>query len=170
MKRICLYILLFSCSIANAQNFPSAAASAGSESRISGAVVMPPLQTLTVTTNGSPNISFNSNSDLGNGRELPAFYHLEVKSTVPWVITVRSESENFTSSGTGADNIPANVVSVKSSAGKDFMPVSAAEKTLLTNANDNIVNRFDIDVKINPAWKYSGGIYNLNLVFTLSPQ
>lgn len=139
------------------------------QNKVSGSVTIPALQNLNVTTQTS-SLNFSDPGDFSNGKEIAAFYLLNVNSNVPWVITAKTETDNFNNLSANGNNLPAGIVSIKNSTDNNYVALSQTVNNFIISSNDKIVNDYKVDLKINPSWKYGGGLYNINIIFTLTPQ
>ena len=139
------------------------------QNKVSGSVTIPALQNLNVSTQTS-SLNFSDPGDFANGKEIAAFYTLNVNSNVPWVLTAKTETDNFNNLSVNGNNMPAGIISIKNSTDNNYVALSQTEKNFIVSSNDKIVNDYKIDLKINPSWQYGGGLYNINIIFTLTPQ
>lgn len=141
------------------------------QNSVMGNITIPQLQSLEVKVNNTPTIYFENSNDLSNGKEIKDFYVITVKSNTPWVLTFNANSSNFTNvSNSALDNMPSNVIFIKRSEENNYKLLPTLPQTLLSNDNDNIANEYRFDVKINPSWQYSGGLYNVGIIFTLTNE
>ncbi len=138
--------------------------------KASGSVTVTELQNLIVRSQNPAALNFSIPGDFSNGKEIAAFYTLSINSNVPWVITAKTETDNFNNLSINGNSIPAGIMSIKNSTDNNYTPLSSIEKNIIISSNDKIVNEYKIDLKINPSWNYGGGLYNINVIFTLTPQ
>lgn len=127
---------------------------------------------LSVTSNSSPVITFN-NSQYSNGYTVSGFNTFNIKSNVPWRLSVASATPYFGASGTGASsNMPASVISVAKS-GQSFVSLTTTPQTLATGNRGSAAkpgNSFNMDFQANPGYNFGPGIYTLTLLYTLTAQ
>jgi hypothetical protein len=138
--------------------------------RVTGNISIPALQSLKVNNKTGTSLEFSVPADFTNGKEILSFFNIEVKSNVPWVLTARAGNDNFNTLSAGAPNVPVSILSIKGSDENLYLPLSSSDVNIKVNSNDLLTNRFTVDLKINPSWNYPGGLYDVNIIFTLTPQ
>ena len=126
---------------------------------------------LNVVTLGQQTVQFSNGNDYNNGKTYPGYYKVTVANDGPWMVSVRAVSPFFTPASQNASaNIPAEIVSLKASTSAEYIPLSVAQQNLIFGETGSQGSSFFIDLKVNPSWNYSGGHYNQQIIFTLSPQ
>jgi hypothetical protein len=141
------------------------------QTSVSGNINVPALQSLEVTIVNSKPISFKSDKDLADGKEFKEFYKLTIKSNTAWSVTYNASGSAFTGlTNNAADNLPAEIIFIKNTNDINYTPLTNSPQVLISSKNEKIVNEYYCDVKINPSWKYSGGSYNLGIIFTLANE
>jgi hypothetical protein len=141
------------------------------ENKVVGNIVIPTLQSLTIKTTSNAPLQFSTGDEFSNPKILNKFYTIVVKSNVPWTVSVEPASDLKDGSLLQSEGVfPANLISLKKSAENTFITLTGNQQELLKSDNNNIINIYSLDVRINPGWKYAGGFYSLGLVFTLTPQ
>lgn len=140
------------------------------QNKVSGSVIIPALQNLNVSNQSANPLNFSNTVDFSDGKEILGYYTLNVNSNVPWIITAKTETDNFNNLSLNGNNIPSGIMSIKNSTDNNYIQLSSTETNIITSSNDKIVNDYKVDLKINPSWSYGGGLYNINIVFTLTPQ
>jgi hypothetical protein len=136
---------------------------------VQGSVSMPSLIDLEVSYPNNLQIGFDNLEEFAHGKEYHNCINLSVKSNCPWVVSVKSGNNEFKSSNTQA-SVPSNIISVKPSGTPNYIPLSNMPVPLLVSDNDNVVNQYTLDLKMDTPWKAEGGQYGLNLIFSISPQ
>ncbi len=140
------------------------------QNKISGIITIPALQSLNVITQNSGALNFLNQDDFYNGKEITAFYKLNVNSNIPWIITAKTQTNDFNNLTVNGSNIPSVIMSIKNTTDNNYIPLSSTEKNIIISSNNKIVSDYQIDLKLNPSWNYGGGLYDINIVFTLTPQ
>jgi hypothetical protein len=141
------------------------------QTTVSGNIIIPALQSLEVSIANNKPIQFTSENDFTSGKEFKDFYKLTVKSNTAWSISYNATAPSFTGlTNNAADNLPAEIIFIKNSSNTIYNPLTNAPQALITSSNEKITNEYYFDVKINPSWKYSGGSYNLGIIFTLTNE
>ena len=123
--------------------------------------------------NSSSSITFASSTDYTNGMTLNNFHSLQVRSNVPWLVSVTAPSY-FTPASQGADaNMPSSIMGIKASTASSFLPLSTSAQTIKTGIAGDISasgNTSNFDMRFHPSYNYSAGIYNISLTYTLTGQ
>lgn len=166
MKKL-LFIIAIFCTL-KGYSQPELVTSASQSA--AGSIVFPALQSLKVELLNNEPIHFSDPTDYTNGKVVPNFCRITVISNVPWVVMVKPASNDlFPSQQSSPENIPASIFEFKSKTGS-FLKLSNNERPILISNNNKVLNVYDLDLRANPSWNYGGGTYNLNVVFTLTPQ
>ncbi|OSZ78725.1 hypothetical protein CAP35_10900 [Chitinophagaceae bacterium IBVUCB1] len=167
MKHTCIVILLclFSqAAFAQAKSFNGTA---------SGTISVFSVMSLNFT-NLTGVISFNTPDDYFSGITMNNAATISVKSNVNWQLSVSAQSAFFMPMSQGAStDMPASVLGIRRNGTTTYMQMNTASQTLKTGnkgAATATGNTFDIDTRINPGFGYSGGSYNIGVLFTLSQQ
>ena len=123
--------------------------------------------------NSSTSITFSSATNYTSGITLNNFHSLQVRSNVPWLVSVTAPSY-FTPASQGADaNMPSSIMGIKASTASSFLPLSTSAQTIKTGIAGDISasgNTSNFDMRFNPSYNYSAGIYNISLTYTLTGQ
>lgn len=162
MKYIILVILCIvsSCIQTGAQTYSGSA---------SGNFIVYSMQSLTITNTGGV-ISFSTPNDYFNGVISNKYANIEVKSNKNWILSFAAQSTYFTALSKGAStDMPAGVMGIRVNGHSSFKTLSTQSQTLKDGSKGS-GHDFDIDVNFNPGFKYSGGLYNIGIVYTLSKQ
>jgi hypothetical protein len=125
-------------------------------------------------TNLSGVVSFNTPSDYFSGIIVNNSATLAIKSNVSWQVGISSQSAYFQAMTQGASTtMPASILGIRRNGTTNFLQMSTSSQTLKTGNKGNTStsgNTFDIDTEIDPGFGYSGGSYNIGIVFTLTQQ
>ena len=165
-RLICLLMLMLAAGQGRAQSYSFSDAAYGT------AIIGPVMQLQVVNlVNGA---SINSIADFQNGVSVQNFANVQVKSNVPWTLTVAAQLPAFTllSSG-GSTGMLSGILSLRKSGTSSFQPVSITGHQLATGSRGGFAapgNSFNMDMHFNPGFLYRGGHYSLNLVYTLTEQ
>ena len=139
----------------------------------SGLISVSSVQSITLT-GGSAIPSFTSANDYATGVTASNYMSVALKSNVAWTLSIQAQNTYFTrQSSSGSLTMPASVLSVKPSTSGTYFALSTSAQTLKTGSKGTTTtsgNSFNVDIKYNPGWAYSGGIYTMGLVWTLSQQ
>lgn len=158
-------MLLLSCLGADAQYSFNA--------NVSGLISVSTVQSLSLT-GGAAIPNFSSMNDYYNGVVMDDYLTVGVKSNVPWMINVQAQSQYFTPMTTGGStNMPASVLSLKTSLSGNYTALSPNGITLKTGNRGGAAatgNNFTVDMRFNPGFAYKGGIYTIGLLYTLTAQ
>ena len=129
---------------------------------------------LSVTQNAPTSIGFTTSGQYANGITYSNFTTHTIKSNLPWMVNVSSQSTYFTPASSGADNnVPCSIIGVKPSTVSTFTSLSISNAVVKTGGAGNSTaagNSYNVDLQINPGYNYSAGIYNLGLTYTLTAQ
>lgn len=163
--RLSLFIVLhLACNNVYSQNPVQAAVSAS----ISGSIEVPPLQSVNVVILNERPLDFGSIDDYHNGKTIPSYCQVEVKSNYPWqlsaVINPASIAEAYSSTS------PGSFLSIKPQNTNTFIPLSTTPVKILQSDNNNLYNRYLIDLNVKPDLNFRDGAYDINISFLLSPQ
>lgn len=133
-----------------------------------------PVLQLSLVQNAATSVSFGTSAQYTNGISLAGFTTHNVKSNLPWTVSVAAQNAYFTPASSGADNnVPCSVMSFKTSSSAAYIPLSVTTKPVMTGNAGNSTsagNTYNLDVQFNPGYGYSAGIYNLALTYTLTAQ
>jgi hypothetical protein len=139
----------------------------------SGTINVSAIQSIAVT-GGTSIPSFSSLDDYFNGVVMSNYINVSVKSNVSWVVVVQSQNDFFSPQSSNAStNMPASVLSVKSSTSGTYLSLNTSGVNLKTGNKTGVSTTgisFSLDMKFNPGFNYKGGIYSIALLYTLSPQ
>lgn len=138
-----------------------------------GSLTVLPVVFLSLTqVGGVP--SFDDENDYNNGVTVATYANAWVKANLPWILTVKAQTANFTPMTTGGStNMPCGIVSVKKSTNTPWVTLTTNAQTVTTGPlGPNTVsgNTFNISMRFNPGWSYAGGLYRLNVIYTASQQ
>ncbi|MBS1771836.1 MAG: hypothetical protein JST82_03175 [Bacteroidetes bacterium] len=125
-------------------------------------------------TNLAGVVSFNTPDDYNSGQTLTNAAAIAVKSNALWVITISAQSQYFQAmSGGASTTMPASIAGFRLNGNTSWIQLSTNSQTLKTGSRGNTTvsgNTFNIDMNINPGFSYSGGIYNIGVLYTISQQ
>jgi len=136
-------------------------------SSISGAIQMPSLIDLSVSSPADERIVINNFEDFTNGKIFPSFFKLKVKSNCPWNISVMSNSSHL-SSAQPIGKFPVELLSLRPETSNNFVSVSSKPKPFMQNSNDHIENSYNVDLKVDSPFNYYGGEYDFNVIFIIT--
>ena len=145
------------------------AAGQSMNSSLQGNAIVYSIQSITITQNAGV-VNFNTPSDYFNGVTMPDYATVRVKSNENWVISYASQSQYFSPlSKMASTNMPSTVLSLKASTAGSYVPLTTQSRTLKTG-NRGGDHEFGLDVKFNPGFAYSGGLYSISIMYTLTKQ
>lgn len=125
-------------------------------------------------TNLTGVISFNTPNDYFNGITVNNAATIAVKSNVNWQVSVATQSSTFTPMSMGAStDMPSSILAIRRNGNTTFTPMTTNSQTLKTGNRGPATtsgNTFDIDTRLDPGFSYSGGNYNIGVVYTLTQQ
>lgn len=134
--------------------------------------VLPVVFMSLTTTGGVP--AFASEADYDNGITNTSYAGIWVKANLPWIITVKAQTANFTPMTTGASsNMPCSVIQLKKSTNSSYLTLTTSPQTLTNGPlGNNLVsgNTFNVAMRFNPGWGYPGGLYRMNVIYTAAQQ
>ncbi|HYD21324.1 MAG TPA: hypothetical protein VEB40_07620, partial [Flavipsychrobacter sp.] len=125
-----------------------------------GTITVPTFTNIGLSTH-SVNTGFTTWEDMIHGKIYPGVMSVIVKSNVPWIVKVKSNSEFFIPPAGGSTDVSASLMSLKTSTTGVFIPMSTTAQTLLMSNNSNCQNSYPLDVRIMTNWNSIGGIYTL---------
>lgn len=164
-KCICILILIFCIK----QTYSQYSFSGTSVPNITVATVLG----MTMTAGTSYNINFTTTSQIASGVSVNSMNNFQVKSNMPWVLSVAAATPNFTGTGTYASsNMPANVITVGVT-GQTAVALSTTNQTLVTGSRGNASatgNSFSTNYIANPGFNYGPGSYSITINYTLTYQ
>ncbi len=131
----------------------------------SGQIDIPRMHSITPLVLDEKPIDFSSISDYKNGVIISEYCKILVKSNYAWKLNAR-----FSKESAGNTAASKNLVSVRVSGSKDFIPLSTTPTTIQVSNNDNISNEYYIDLKIDPKLGVNANLLLLNIDYTLAAQ
>lgn len=158
-----ILLMVVSSTVLRAQSYSGSA---------SGNFIVYSIQSLTVT-NLSGLISFDTPNDYFNGVVANNYANIKVKSNANWLVSFAANNTYFTPLSKGASSdMPATVVGIRLHEQSSFKTLSTQSQKLTDGSRGSSGNRydFDIDVNFNPGFQYSGGLYSIGVVYTLTKQ
>lgn len=139
---------------------------------VQGNFIVYSMQSITVTALGGV-ITFSSPNDYLNGVIANKYAHIKVKSNTNWLVSFAAQSTYFTGlSRNSSTDMPATVLSIRKNGHTNFKTLSTQGQKLESGGkgSDGDKHDFDIDVNFNPGFSYSGGLYSIGIVYTLTRQ
>lgn len=164
MKYIVLFISFLIGSIANTR--------AQNNGSVSGNFIVYSIQSITVTSLSGV-ITFASPNDYFNGVVSNHNANINIKSNNSWILSFNAQSTYFTGlSKWSSTDMPANVMGIRQNGSSNFKQLSTQSQKLASGNKGSGSNKhdFDIDISFNPGFEYSGGLYSIGIVYTLSKQ
>lgn len=114
---------------------------------------------------------FNTAEEFEQGIEQTQATRIRVKANTNWQVTFAANQENF--SGTTATPMPVGIISIGQSGGSLY-PLSVNNSQPIaqgTNGDENKTgHKFFLDYKANPGYDYDPGVYDIDIVYTISAQ
>lgn len=162
MRYLLIIILLAGFFAANAQYTGTAR----------GNFVVYSMQSLSVS-NLSGLISFESPNDYFNGVVANNYANIKVKSNANWQLSFAAQSTYFTALSKGAStDMPSTVLGIRQNGQSSFKTLTTQSQSLTSGSRGSGTGRhdFNIDVNFNPGFNYSGGLYSIGVVYTLTKQ
>lgn len=150
----------------------SVAAGAQNTATTQGNFIVYSIHSISITNN-SGIISFNTPNDYFNGVIANNYANIRVKCNSSWVLSFSAQSTYFNPlTKGGSTDMPASVIGIRKSGQSNFKPLSTQGQTLVTGSKGGGTGNhdFDIDVNFNPGFKYSGGLYSIGIMYTLTKQ
>lgn len=137
------------------------------QSSLNAAISAQAAQSLQVDLLVPQSVDFITSTDYNTGKSYGNYFGVRVKSTVPWLLSVKAISP-FSSPN---NSMPSEILNLQSNInGNGWIPISQNTSTLLRYWNRMITNYVTVAAKFNPGWKYAGGSYNTTVLFTLTPE
>lgn len=162
MRYIFVIILLAYCFTVNAQYTGTT----------QGNFVVYSMQSLSVS-NLSGLISFESPNDYFNGVVANNYANIKVKSNANWQLSFAAQSTYFTALSKGAStDMPSTVLGIRQNGQSSFKSLTTQSQSLTSGTRGSGTEKhdFNIDVNFNPGFNYSGGLYSIGVVYTLTKQ
>jgi len=85
-------------------------------------------------------------------------------------VSVKSGNNAFKSTSNVRTSVSSNIISLKPSGTNSYIPLTNSPTPLLFSDNDDVVNNYTLDLKMDTPWNAEGGQYGLNLIFSISAQ
>jgi len=142
--------------------------STASSSSVAGTIEMPSLVDMSISSAVTDKISINNFEDFAYGKTYPSYFKVHVRSNRPWNISVLANTNHLSSTASGGQKIPTNIISLKAETNNEFVSLSHLPKPFMHNVNDKIENTYNVDLKIESPLNYYGGNYDFNLVFIIT--
>lgn len=139
---------------------------------VQGNFIVYSMQSITVTALGGV-ITLSSPNDYLNGVIANKYANVKVKSNNNWLVSFAAQSTYFTGlSRNASTDMPATVLGVRKNGHTNFKTLSTQAQKLESGGKGSSGNKhdFDIDVNFNPGFNYSGGLYSIGIVYTLTRQ
>jgi hypothetical protein len=128
----------------------------------------------TVTPVNTSPFSFSTITTYENGITRTPYSSFTVKSNVNWAISLKASGSFFAASGGGSANtMPVSIISFKKNNESTYKTLTTANQSLSSGSaggSQQTGNTFSIDVRVAPGYAYNGGIYTIDLVYTLTGQ
>lgn len=164
--RLCIVILLVLCLYAGR------ASGQGFTGSVQGNFIVYSSQSITVTALGGV-ITLSSPNDYLNGVAANKYANIRIKSNTNWLVSFAAQSTYFTGlSRNSSTDMPATVLGVRKNGHTSFKALSTQAQKLESGSKGGSGEKhdFDIDVNFDPGFKYSGGLYSIGIVYTLTKQ
>lgn len=140
---------------------------------VPGTIIVSSIMSITVT-NLTGTTNFTTSNDYANGKTISNYAAVAIKSNVLWVLSISSQSANFSPQSTGAStNMPASILGMRVNGTSNFLTMSTSSQTLKTGGRGNASypgNSFNMDADFDPGYGYNGGVYTIGVLYTLSKQ
>ena len=166
MKKAVLILILNFCI---QQSYCQYSFSGTSESNVSISTVLG----MTMTAGTSYNINFSTASQIASGITVSNMNNFQVKSNMPWYLSVAAATPYFTGTGTySSNNMPASIISVGVT-GQTAVILSTTNQTLLLGNRGSYTatgNTFSTNYTANPGFNYGPGNYSITINYTLTYQ
>ncbi len=139
---------------------------------VSGNFIVYSIQSITVTSLSGV-IAFNTPNDYFNGVISNNNSNIKVKSNTNWLVSFSAQSTYFTGlSKNSSTDMPAGVMGIRINGHSSFKTLSTQSQKLRSGSKGSGTSShdFNIDVNFNPGFEYSGGLYSIGIVYTLTKQ
>lgn len=152
LKLIALPLLLFSQSIK-------------AQSTANGSIVIPSLQSVNIDVLDDKPMSFSNIAEFRDGKLVPSYGSLTIKSNVPWILSAKLNPMSFKNG-----IVPPQLISIKLQGTNQFINLTENYTPILVSSNDLITNQYLIDLKVNPQLNVLQQLLMLDIQFKVSPQ
>lgn len=129
---------------------------------------------MNVSVSGGATIAFNDADDYANGKTMSDYATCTIKSNTLWLVSVRTNSYFFTAGSGGTWYMPASILSIRKAGTSTFSTISSWYNVSLASGSRTggapFYTSFDVDLKANPGFNYSGGTYSIGLIYTITAQ
>ncbi len=152
--------------------FATGAKAQGLTGSVQGNFIVYSTQSITVTAMGGV-ISFASPNDYLNGVVSNRYANLKIKSNTSWLVSFSAQSTYFTALSKGAStDMPSTVMGIRKNGHTTFKTLTTQSQRLESGSRGSSGSKhdFDIDVDFSPGFRYSGGLYSIGIVYTLTKQ
>lgn len=137
-----------------------------------GRVMVYSIQSLQITKlNGV--VSFNSPNDYFNGISITNYANVKVKSNENWLLSFNAQSQYFTPlTQGGSSDMPCTILGLKINGRNNFKTLRTNSKKLRQGNRGSTGNKcdFNIDMHFDPGFGFSGGLYSISILYTLTKQ
>lgn len=127
---------------------------------------------LTITSNASSAINFNSSSNFSDGISIPNFATVKIKSNVAWAFGVSTTTPFFSASGPYAStDMPAQVLGMRLGSQTQYQSLTTTSKILASGSRGDeqaAGNSFNLSLHADPKYDYGPGIYTITINYTLT--
>jgi hypothetical protein len=136
------------------------------QKELNGNINIPRLQSVTVEQLDERAVDFSTIQDYADGKVVTAYCHITVKSNFPWKLVGKINSTGILGeSSTSADGL----ISIQKQGSNTFIPLSVNPTVILNSSNNNIVNEYTFNLKVDPKLKITKEVLMMNLAFALAP-
>ena len=112
--------------------------------------------------------TFVTAADFEDGKTNLSAAGLKVRSNKAWNVSVKANTANFVTSGTGDLNVAASTLSVRKNGSTTAIPLSTSDQTLTSGGKGGFgLNTFQIDYIAKPGY-ISPAVYTLGVTFTVT--
>lgn len=168
MRPLKLYILL----LVAAGLLSVSARGQGFNGMIYPSVTVQPVLTFSLVSNKSGAVNFTSATHYSDGVLVRGFSSVQVKSNVPWMLSVAAATPYFNASGRDASpNMPAGVLAFAAENSDVIYPLSAAYQKIRTGNRGSALtpgNTFDLHLLVRPGYEYGAGIYSITINYLVT--
>lgn len=148
------------------------ASAQGYTGTVQGSFIVYTTQSITVTQLGGL-ITFSSPNDYFNGVVANRYARIDISSNANWTLSFAAQSTYFTAlSKNSSTDMPSTVIGIRKNGHSTFKTLTTQAQQLSSGSKGSSGpgHEFDIDVNFNPGFRYSGGLYTIGIIYTLTQQ
>jgi hypothetical protein len=123
---------------------------------------------INITSATGTSFSFDDANEYSTGLTNTSASTIQVASNLPWAVSVKTSTANFSGPAAPAATMPSSALGVRLNGGSAFTSLSTSAASLTSGARGT--GSFSVDYKANPGYAYDAGTYTISVVYTATQQ